>query len=104
MLGEVISFFMYFCSNINDDCSDDFTVSYLDGIVVRALESGLAPGSEDAKIPALKPYIPNRSWRWKETTKRKKLVISFFNLWSFFPETLNPFIYQSISYLKFVIS
>ena len=58
-----------------DDSSDDFTLSYLDGVVVSALEkSGAFAECVRSNTESFKPYMPNRSWKFRAKIEKEKMV------------------------------
>lgn len=72
--------FPWIVRGITEDCSDDFTVSYLDGVVVKALESEVSFVPDSRTIRPCMPYRPQNSWRWREKHKEsQKMVISISN-------------------------
>ena len=64
--------FFYRQSNAN---ADDFTLSYLDGMVVSALEkSGAFAEVEHSVKQSYHPYLPNKCWKLREKLKKEKEV------------------------------
>ena len=55
--------------------SEDYTVSYLDRVVVAAFESSVSTeGSETKRSQAVMPYMPRKSRKWQQKTENEKMV------------------------------
>ena len=72
---KLIIYIIFQSNRKKDKNTDDFTLSYLDRIVVSALEkSGAFAEIDSSPNETFKPYMPHKSWKLREKLENKKRV------------------------------